>query len=341
MVKQVPMQGLGYGTLSLSINRRSPEIKSEVELMKYAYDKGVRVFNGANFYSMGGLSNFDFFVEFCKAYPEAAKEIVVTYKGNFDFTVMQPVGTKEACELVVNEVQEALKSLTVKPKVVVVIGRVDPNIPIEETVGYYLPYIESGVIDGYGISECGVSTIEKASKVAPISCIEVEFSMTYQHIIKLGILKAASDRNVAILAYSPLSRGLLTDFAAGQDDFLGALPDTDMRKIMGMDRFQREHFDKNIGFIKELYQYAKSKNTTLESLAITYLLELSGLENFEGIDKVSNVIPIPSATKTSRIDSNLPGKLSKEDLFELQKKLNSFEASGGRYTPQMEGQLNL
>ena len=92
-------------------------------------------------------------------------------------------------------------------------ARVDPSVPYGETIGYISEYVKLGVIDGISLSEVGKESIQAALKVFPISCVELELSLFSQEVITTGILEELSKHNLPLIAYSPLCRGLLTDYA--------------------------------------------------------------------------------------------------------------------------------
>lgn len=151
----------------------------------------------------------------------------------------------------------------------------------------------------------------------------------------------ASKHNIPVLAYSPIGRGFLTDFCVESDDFLKSFHPND-RKITQYDRFKEENFKKNLPFFKTLYDFAKSKGLSLESLALSYLESLSGVEDFEGIDKVTQIIPIPSGSTTEKLDKNYGNivQLTKQDISKLQEICNEHQIHGLRYNASIEGFLN-
>ncbi|EGV64459.1 pyridoxal reductase Plr1 [Yamadazyma tenuis] len=324
----------GFGTMSMTWCPVPPAFSQSLETLKYVKDTyGVKFFNGAEFYQFAAeTANLKLISQFCEQEKDA--DIIVSIKGGIDFNTHAPNGTREFINQSINKCLSYFKDLEVKPKILFECARVDPNVPIEESVSYIYERVKSGDLAGVCISEVGAESVKKAAAVVPISGIEVEFSLFSEDIFTNGVLEEASKHQIPIIAYSPLSRGILTDHAAEDPEFLKSLDPNEFKAKF--ERFQPENYEKNKGRLNALYKFAKSKNLTLEALALSYVQSVSGLEDFEGIPKVTKIIPIPSGSTKEKVDKNFGGpvQLPREDIEALHKILEEYPIAGGRYYPQ-------
>lgn len=144
--------------------------------------------------------------------------------------------------------------------------RVDPKVPIEITVGAMAELVKEGKVKYLGLSECSAATLRRAHAVYPIAAIQVEYSPWALDIEQNDVLRTARELGVAIVAYSPLARGLLTgeiksraDF--GPEDYRYHLP-----------RFSEENFPKNIELVNKFNELAKKKGVTTGQLTLAWIL---------------------------------------------------------------------
>lgn len=331
----------GFGTMSMTWVPAPNPLEESVERLNYVKTKyGVKLFNCGEFYQNDPeFHNLKLMKQFVTKYPD--EDVIIVIKGGIDFVKLAPTGTKEGIAASIANCISFFKDVPVRPKLVFEPARVDPNVPIEETVAYCYEHVKNGDIDGVALSEVGAESIRKAAAVCPIFSVEVEFSLLTQDIIKNGILAEASKHQIPILAYSPVGRGFLTDFCVESDDYLKTIHPNDMR-ITRFDRFKDENFKRNLPFFKSLYDFAKSKGMSLESLALSYLESLSGSDSFGGIEKLTQIVPIPSGSTNEKIDKNYGHivQLSKEDISKIQKICDDHQIHGFRYNAHAEATLN-
>jgi aryl-alcohol dehydrogenase-like predicted oxidoreductase len=204
--------------------------------------------------------------------------------------------------------------------------RVDPNTPIEDTVGAMAKLVKEGKVRYLGLSEAGPETIRRACKVHPIAALQNEYSL-WSREPEDGILALCRELGIGLVAYSPLGRGFLTgqirkfdDLAP--DDFRGFSP-----------RFQGENFDKNLELVARIQEIAKHKGCTPGQLALAWVLA-------QGKD----IVPIPGTKRRAYLEENvgaLEVKLSAEDLKRIDEVAPKGAASGGRYPAAMMSSLNI
>ena len=199
-------------------------------------------------------------------------------------------------------------------------ARVDPNVPIEETLGELAKLVSEGKIGGVALSEVNAASIRRAAKVTKIVAVETELSLWSTDPLTNGIAKACADLHLPIIAYSPVGRGMLTGQIKSFDD----LPEKDVRKILP--RYQPGNFEKNMELVRLLEAIARRRGCTSAQLALGWLV---GLGKREGMPLI---IPIPGSTDVGRIKENAAAvELSEQEMKEVDEILASFEVAGDRY----------
>src|SRR6266700_1422059 len=181
--------------------------------------------------------------------------------------------------------------------------RVDPNTPIEETVGGLAELVKEGKIRHIGLSEASVKTIRRAAKVHAITALQTEYSL-WSRDPEDEILATCRELGIGFVAYSPVARGFLTGQIKRFEDFA---PD-DFRR--GISRFQGENFHKNLDLVKKVEEIAAEKNCTPSQLALAWVLA-------QGED----IVPIPGTRRRTRLEENLKSlevKLSAADLSRIE-----------------------
>jgi aryl-alcohol dehydrogenase-like predicted oxidoreductase len=180
--------------------------------------------------------------------------------------------------------------------------RVDPETPIEDTVGAMAELVKAGKVRYLGLSEAAPETIRRAHAVHPISALQTEYSL-WSRDPEQGVLATCRELGITFVAYSPLGRGFLTGRFRSPEDFA---PD-DWRR--SNPRFQGENFARNLALATTVQHLARVKNCTPAQLALAWLLS-------RGMD----VIPIPGSTRAERVEENAAAvevKLSNDDLVLL------------------------
>ena len=198
--------------------------------------------------------------------------------------------------------------------------RVDPNTPIEETVGGLAELVKEGKIRHIGLSEASVKTTRRAAKVHAITALQTEYSL-WSRDPEDEILATCRELGIGFVAYSPLGRGFLT----GQIKRFEDLAPDDFRR--GVDRFQGENFQKNVDLVTKVEDIAKQKGCTAPQLALAWVLA-------QGDD----IVPIPGTRRRTRLEENLKSldvQLSGEDLRQIEETFPRGIVSGERYSEQM------
>ncbi|MDQ0116822.1 aryl-alcohol dehydrogenase-like predicted oxidoreductase [Paenibacillus harenae] len=199
--------------------------------------------------------------------------------------------------------------------------RVDPQVPIEETVGAMADMVKAGKVRALGLSEASASTIRRAHAVHPISALESEYSL-WSRDIEEEILPTARELGITHVAYSPLSR----KFISGELRTIEDLAADDLRKWMP--RFQGENFRKNVEVVDKIKEITTEKNCSPSQLAIAWTI-------------ANGALPIPGTKRIQYLEENSAAAdivLSKEDLLRIENVSPKNIAQGTRY---MKDQMSL
>jgi aryl-alcohol dehydrogenase-like predicted oxidoreductase len=199
--------------------------------------------------------------------------------------------------------------------------RVDPNTPIEETVGALASLVKEGKVRYLGLSEAGPQTLRRAVKVHPIAALQTEYSL-WSRDPEDGILETCRQLGIGFVAYSPLGRGFLTGQIKGYADFA---PDDFRRRSP---RFQGENLQKNLDLVKKVEELARRKNCKPSQIALAWVLA-------QGDD----IVPIPGTKRRKYLEENVAAldvNLTAEELSKIDKIFPRGAAAGDRYTPQMK-----
>ncbi len=203
--------------------------------------------------------------------------------------------------------------------------RVDPETPIEETVGAMAELVKEGKIRHIGLSEAAAATLRRAVKVHPITALQTEYSL-WTRDPEVEILPTCRELGIGFVAYSPLGRG----FLAGQFKAFDDLAADDYRRFSP--RFQGENFQKNLDLVKEVEEMAREKKCKPSQLALAWVLA-------QGED----VVPIPGTKRRKYLEENAAAvalELASDDLRRLNEVFPSGAAAGLRYPEQMMDLIN-
>lgn len=330
---------VGFGTMSMTWVAQPKPFDESHATIKYALDHhNIRFLNGGEFYGPDSI-NLKLLGEFWTKYGKEYPDLVISIKGGINIATFTPDGSKESIERSVKNITSFFpKEKSQRPILIFEVARVDLSVPYEETIGYIYDHVKAGDIDGISLSEVGVNSINKALSVAPISCVEVEVSLMCQDIFENGVLKVLSEHQIPIVAYSPLCRGFLTDLTAEDLDAFFKLCQSPNDVRGHLDRFSKENFSHNLKVVTKLYEFAHSKNMSLEALALSWIVSVGEQEDYDGLAKVCKIFPIPSGSTPEKIDKNLGSivKLSREDLTAIKAITDANEIRGYRYNAAMK-----
>src|SRR3954466_15801051 len=290
----IKVSAVGLGLMSMSGIYGNANDEESIRVIHHALDKGINHLDSSDMYGWG--HNETLLGKALKGHRQGV--IVATkFRHTKDAEGKQGVNGKPA--YVMQACEASLKRLGIEVIDLYYQHRVDQNVPIEETVGAMKRLVEQGKVRAIGLSEARPETIRRAHKVHPIAAVQNEYSLLYR---KEGeeTLAAARELGIALVAYAPLGRSMLTGSVHGKGD----LPEGDRR--LAHPRFQGEHLERNVQLVAKLEAIAREKNCTTPQLVLAWVLA-------QGKD----IIPIPGTKRKERLDQNVDSlkiKLTSEDL---------------------------
>ena len=319
---EVSEMGLGCMTMTGGYGQ-SPDRATMIQLIRTAVERGVTFFDTAETY--GPFKNEALVGE---ALEPLRKDVVIATKfgHNIDLVTGERLGPLNSRPEHIKAATEGiLKRLRTDHIDLLYQHRVDPNTPIEETVGAMADLVRAGKVRYLGLSEASPATIRRAHAVHAIAALQTEYSL-WTRDPEDEVLPTTRELGIAFIAYSPLGRGFLT----GQIKRFEDLAEDDYRRFSP--RFQGENFRKNLDLVARVELLAREKNCTPSQLALAWLLA-------QGND----IIPIPGTKRTKYLEENagaLDLKLTAEDLKRIEEVAPKGVASGLRYPEAMMSLVN-
>ncbi len=204
--------------------------------------------------------------------------------------------------------------------------RVDPDTPIEETVGAMARLVEEGKIKHIGLSEASAETLRKAFAVHPITALQSEYSLFTRDVETNDVLATCRELDIGFVAYSPLGRGFLSGAITKFED----LAEDDYRRFSP--RFQGENFDKNLSLVKKVNELATEKGVTPSQLALAWVMA-------QGND----IVPIPGTKRRKYLEENAAAadiELTAGELESINAVFPVGVASGERYPKESAASVN-
>jgi aryl-alcohol dehydrogenase-like predicted oxidoreductase len=307
----IKVSAVGLGLMSMSGIYGNANDEESIRVIHHALDKGINFLDSSDMYGWGHNETL-----LGKALKGRREGVIVGTKFGQTKDAAGKQGVDGKPEYVMQACEASLKRLGIDVIDLYYQHRVDTNTPIEDTVGAMKRLIEQGKVRALGLSEAAPETIRRAHKVHPIAAVQNEYSLMYRREGE-ETLKACRELGIALVAYAPLGRSMLTGSVKGKAD----LPEGDRR--LAHPRFQPEHLDANVKIVKRLEEIAEQKKCTPAQLVLAWLLA-------QGKD----VIPIPGTKRKQRVEENLAAldiRLSSGDIEKISAIAPVGAASGSRY----------
>lgn len=313
------VSAIGLGCMGMSLGYGYHNDADSTETLLRAIDLGITIFDTADMYGWGHNEEL-----IGKTIKSQRDKITLATKMGFarrskgdvlDYCLDgSPAYVKKACDA-------SLKRLGIETIDLYYLHRVDPNTPIEDSIGAMAGLVEEGKIRYIGISEVKPATIRRAASVHTISALQTEYSL-WERYPEKEIISTCEELGIGFIAYSPLGRG----FLSGAVKNIAELSSDDFRHILP--RFQGDNFISNRKLIEEFNQIAMQKQCSMAQLSIAWILA-----------QKANIIPIPGTKRTKYLEENIGAmnlQLSQDDLATLNKLFSVDVAMGNKYPDEFE-----
>lgn len=310
------VSALGLGCMGMSQSYGPGNEEESVATLHRAVELGVTLFDTADAYGLG--ANEILVGRVLK--PFRGKVNIATKFGIVRSNDAIITGVNGKPEYVRQACEASLKRLGIETIDLYYAHRVDPNTPIEETVGAMSRLVGEGKVRFLGLSEASVNSLRRASAVHPITALQSEYSLWTRDIEK-NILPVCRELGIGVVPFSPLGRG----FLSGQIRDAGMFPAGDFRK--DNPRFEEENLRKNLLFLKKIEDIAAEKKCTTAQIALAWVVA-------QGKD----FVPIPGTKRRKYIEENAAAigiELTNEDIARIEEAAPVGIAAGERYNAEM------
>ena len=307
---------LGFGCMNIAWAYGNPPTKQDaVQLIRNAYEQGVRFFDTAEIY--GPHISERLTGEALKAY---RNEVVIASKIGFDIdfeTAQMKGGLNSKPQHIKQAVDYMLKRLQTDYIDLLYQHRVDPEVPIEDVAGAMADLIKAGKIRHYGLSEAGAATIRRAHAEHPVTAVQNEYSF-WTRDPEAEVIPVCEELGIGFVPWSPLGMGYLTGKVTPGYTFA----EGDIRKNLNFPRFTKDALEKNKGIVALLQNVGARHDATSGQVALAWLLAQKPF-----------IVPIPGTRLIPHMQENLGAakvKLSADDVNELEKGFTSIGVFGDR-----------
>jgi aryl-alcohol dehydrogenase-like predicted oxidoreductase len=315
------VSALGLGCMGMTPIYATPDPDEAIATIHAAVDSGMTMIDTADMYAGG--KNEELVGRGIKGIRD--KVVLASKFGNMRL----PDGTRKINgkpEYVFEACDKALARLGVDFIDLYYLHRMDPTVPIEDTVGAMAQLIEQGKVGAIGLSEAGANTIRRAQATHPLAAVQTEYSLASRDV-EAEILPTCRELGIGFVAYAPLSRGLLS----GEITSLDQLGENDRRR--DMPRFQGDNLGNNMAMVKAVGDIAASKGVSVAAVSIAWVLA-----------RGDDVVPIPGCSRRETLKDSLTAlevELTDSDMVDIEKALDAERIIGTRYPEKQMQRLGL
>jgi aryl-alcohol dehydrogenase-like predicted oxidoreductase len=316
------LSALGLGCMGMSFAYGPADEVESLRVLRRYLELGGNFLDTAEIY--GPYTNEELLGRFLREVPRDS--VVVATKFGFRFNPDGARGVDSSPENVRRACDASLKRLGIETIDLFYQHRVDPKVPIEETVGAMAELVSAGKVRALGLSEAGPETLRRAAKIHPIAALQSEYSLWSRDVETNGVLVTCRELGITFVPYSPLGRGFLTGAIQKLED----LDASDWRRTNP--RFGEKAFQANLRLADAVKELAGKKRSTPAQLALAWVLA-------QGND----LVPIPGTKRVRYLEENMGAlniKLTERDLAEIAARCAQIPVVGERYAPDMMALVN-
>ena len=319
----LPVSALGLGCMSMSYAYGKADEVGGLRVLQRYVERGGNFLDTAEVY--GPYTNEELIGRFLREVPR--EKIVVATKFGFRIGEGAMRGVDSSPENVRRACDASLRRLGIETIDLFYQHRVDPAVPIEDTVGAMAELVRAGKVRALGLSEAAPATLRRAAAVHPIAALQNEYSLWTRDVESNGVLATCRELGIGFVPYSPLGRGFLT----GAIQKISDLDPDDWRR-KNLPRFQADALEQNRALADHVKTLAGRKGCTPAQLALAWVLA-----------QAEDIVPIPGTKRVSYLEDNLGAVdvvLSADDRGELDRLFPPGAAAGARYHADMMGMVN-
>jgi aryl-alcohol dehydrogenase-like predicted oxidoreductase len=314
---------IGLGCMGMSYAYGSTDDAESMRVLHRYVELGGNFLDTAEIY--GPYKNEELLGRFLKETDREKLVIATKFGFRIDPKTKTIVGVDSSPENIRRACEGSLRRLGIETIDLYYQHRVDPERPIEETVGVMSELVNEGKIRELGLSEAGAQTLRRAAEVHSIAALQSEYSLWTRDPEENGVLETCRELGIGFVAYSPLGRGFLT----GKIEKPSDLEEKDWRRMNP--RFVGENFEKNLKLAEHVKAIAKKKGCTAAQLALAWVLAQG-----------EEIVPIPGTKRVKYLEDNMGAvrvKFAREELREIDRLFPPGAAVGTRYPEAMMGMV--
>src|SRR5580704_12463232 len=314
---ELTVSALGLGCMGMSFAYGPTDEAESLRVLRRYLELGGNFLDTAEIY--GPYTNEELLGRFLRDVPRDGLVVATKFAFRLDQNNVRtldgsPANVRRACDASLRRLGTDVIDLFYQ-------HRVDPKVPIEETVGAMSELVTAGKVRALGLSEASPETLRKAAQVHPIAALQSEYSLWSREISANGVLATCRELGIGFVPYSPLGRGFLT----GAIQKVSDLDPTDWRRTNP--RFAEEALQNNLKLADAVKELAEKKACTPAQFALAWVLA-------QGND----IIPIPGTKRLRYLEDNMQAfavQLTENDLQEIDARFRQFTVTGERYSPEM------